>query len=400
MMLCCAASTTRLTFSMAYSPPETLHAVRAGEHTITSDPSADIWAIGVITYELVLGRPAFPARAWSREQLTQAARGQLAYPWEEPDQPGRFRHMPEARALSGALRACLNRRAARRPTAAALGRRFNHLFDDHGATSESTPCTRSPTPKLALASAATLAHAAEANAEDFNSARSSRIRAGVLPGSLDHSADASPTKAAPRPDSGVNVVAWPGAQQWTAAAVGTESTEAVEESAHTGRTRHIFHDVPEETPLTPHLTAALSSPQAAVSPVAPRAESDAQLHATSDRLSFGEVYRGLRGLSSTESMHAADALSAGPTGGVYTPGGHYTTHYTEIPPVLMPTSIGTNKELSNAVPAVAAMAAVARTACAVALSSQREGRAAEGRGSTFSGDVSTQASGPSGSFLR
>jgi serine/threonine protein kinase len=128
-----AGHETRLTFSLAYSPPEALQALQEGAVTVTADAAADMWAIGVIAYELITRSPAFP-RSWSRPQLLQAALGGLAYPWEERVRS--FRNLPELRALCGVVRACLSRDSAQRPTAPQLQTALSGLFDGRAAAAD------------------------------------------------------------------------------------------------------------------------------------------------------------------------------------------------------------------------------------------------------------------------
>jgi serine/threonine protein kinase len=122
-----AGHTTRLTFSLAYSPPEALQALQEGGVTVTADAAADMWAISVIAYELITHSPAFPVLAWSRTHAADAALGRRPYHWES--QVGTFQNAPELRALGGAIRACLSRDPAARPTAASLLSEINSLFD-------------------------------------------------------------------------------------------------------------------------------------------------------------------------------------------------------------------------------------------------------------------------------
>lgn len=58
----CAGSTARLTLSLKYAAPEIIAALEAGCHTIHVDAAVDIWAIGVIAFELLTGERAFQVR--------------------------------------------------------------------------------------------------------------------------------------------------------------------------------------------------------------------------------------------------------------------------------------------------------------------------------------------------
>eukprot|EP00892_Ulva_mutabilis_P000459 jgi/Ulvmu1/10413/UM062_0009.1 len=357
------ASTTRLTFSMAYSPPEALCTLHAGAHTITSDPASDIWAIGVITYELVLGRPAFPARTWTREQLTHAALGERAYPWEEPNQPGRFRQIPEARALSGALRACLHRDPARRPLAAALGRRLNHLFDESGVTTESAAYVPAdglgPTMPTFRSAALPVG-----NHHTPDGAMDPRAKSEMLPAAdareLSHEATlATPPWDVLRGSGGTccGGTAWQGgSSSWqggaeTGSTLVTESTE-VAPGSRTGRTRHIFQGSPGNTPPASPRATTLSPATGMPSSIAGEAEPQGRPNLSDD-------YRSLPGFHSTESVrsmvlpHAEASAALGEAAG--TPHAtaepaplsmtqHAMPQYVDVPPALMPTSLDTYVE--------------------------------------------------------
>lgn len=290
---------------MAYSPPETLHALHAGARTITSDAASDIWAIGVITYELVLGCPAFTAREWTREQLTQAALGQHAYPWEVPGHPGQFRHIPEARALSSALRACLNRSPSRRPTSAALSLRINQLFDDAATTSETAPCKGGGVPASAPCSGEAGGPQHEIpSVHDMPSARGVCLTTSA---SVDFSTTNVATESAMAPGGG-----------------------------HTGRTRHIFH-VPathDEAPAWPpsacsHSAEGFAAPGEAqeVAGVYRGNPGESGAHAT-----YRPPDDGLAPLNSSAPATRPPRARLG-----FTP-------YEDLPPALLPLSFGTKED--------------------------------------------------------
>lgn len=48
-----------LRFRLPYSPPETARAYAAGETAAAAAASEDAWALGVVAFELLTGRPAF-----------------------------------------------------------------------------------------------------------------------------------------------------------------------------------------------------------------------------------------------------------------------------------------------------------------------------------------------------
>lgn len=49
-----------LSFNLNYAAPELIAAQALGSSTFLSDPSADVWALGVTAFELLLGRKAVP----------------------------------------------------------------------------------------------------------------------------------------------------------------------------------------------------------------------------------------------------------------------------------------------------------------------------------------------------
>lgn len=124
-----AGETVRLTFSPAYSPPETLQDVQKGTTTVCAHPAMDMWAVGVIAYELALKHPTFTPMLWPRAAVMEAAMGLRPYPWEE--KVGIFSNLPELRALGKVVRACLARNPARRPSAEEFLGTLNHLYDEH-----------------------------------------------------------------------------------------------------------------------------------------------------------------------------------------------------------------------------------------------------------------------------
>lgn len=117
----------RLTFSPVYAPPETLQAFHGGATSIVADASVDIWAIGVMAFELVTHKRAFNALTWPKVDVMLAALGERAYDWES--EVGTFKHVPQLRILSKVVHACLQRDPVSRPTAFQLLTMLNSLYD-------------------------------------------------------------------------------------------------------------------------------------------------------------------------------------------------------------------------------------------------------------------------------
>lgn len=60
-----------LSFSLQYAPPEAVRAYVDGHKTIDSSPAADIWAFGVVAFELLTARRTFPPRTPAAEVWIQ-----------------------------------------------------------------------------------------------------------------------------------------------------------------------------------------------------------------------------------------------------------------------------------------------------------------------------------------
>lgn len=129
----CAGVNVGLTFSLRYASPELAAAQERGAATTRSHASADVWALGVVAWELAARRRAFPSAAPSAEiraALADSApaggRGQqhrLRLPWEERgggDALGMLRPV---------VMACLSRDAAARPTADELSATLSELLE-------------------------------------------------------------------------------------------------------------------------------------------------------------------------------------------------------------------------------------------------------------------------------
>ena len=134
-----AGVATPLALSVKYAAPEAVRAWRAGERSIVSDAAADMWALGVVAYELLLGRPAFP-RGTPLEAVRAQICGAAPLPWESAQ--GRKRHIPELRFLRRSVMSLLERDPLKRPTSQQLLQSWNNLFDSHSTEQQRRDAAR------------------------------------------------------------------------------------------------------------------------------------------------------------------------------------------------------------------------------------------------------------------
>ena len=97
------------------------------------DSAVDIWAVGVIAFELLTGERAFPTHRTSPQESNSATQeaiaGRVPLPWEGPNKATQQR-LEKLRGLRRTVMRCLERDPARRPTAAALTSSWDHTFDN------------------------------------------------------------------------------------------------------------------------------------------------------------------------------------------------------------------------------------------------------------------------------
>jgi serine/threonine protein kinase len=121
-----AESRCRPSYSLQYVAPEVFAAVNAGEEYITVSAAADIWALGVIAFELLSRSRAFPAGI-SKEAITSQLLGQQALPWEEGGSGNA--ELSKLRGLRRSVLRCLRRNPESRMSAAELVEMWEGMFD-------------------------------------------------------------------------------------------------------------------------------------------------------------------------------------------------------------------------------------------------------------------------------
>jgi serine/threonine protein kinase len=122
-----AGEVVSLSFSPGYAAPEVIQAYQAGQRSMPAHPAADIWALGVIAFEMLTKERAFGACASAEDMLRRSVSAE-PLPWEDPS-PEAQSMLRELRGLKRAILQCLDRDPVKRPTSEALLHSWNHMFD-------------------------------------------------------------------------------------------------------------------------------------------------------------------------------------------------------------------------------------------------------------------------------
>eukprot|EP00892_Ulva_mutabilis_P012074 jgi/Ulvmu1/9239/UM005_0339.1 len=89
-----------LACTAAYAPPEVVLALDAGARRMVADTAMDAWALGVVAFELLTGRPTFDVLCDGKAVVMQQLRGEGELPWEGE----RYRAHPTDRRRLGVFR--------------------------------------------------------------------------------------------------------------------------------------------------------------------------------------------------------------------------------------------------------------------------------------------------------
>lgn len=129
------------TSTINYSAPEVIAASAPGARPCAATAAMDVWAFGVLAYELLLGRRAFPFAADERV-VRDAVLGRKDAPWE-------MRRLaegsPRLRRVQGVVEACMSRDPERRPPAVAVANAMRIMQEEFPARRLEETMPRLPT---------------------------------------------------------------------------------------------------------------------------------------------------------------------------------------------------------------------------------------------------------------
>ena len=149
-------SSVPLEVSTRWTPPEIQKARDRRLDTVTAATSADIWAFGIMGYELLTGNTAFQP-GLPRGTIRRMLHGKAPLPWEDHANSTDLTAELADSELKGIVLSCLARKPAVRPSAAALASTLHKLL-------AASPESAAPAAAAAAAAARGAAGAAPAGA--------------------------------------------------------------------------------------------------------------------------------------------------------------------------------------------------------------------------------------------
>jgi serine/threonine protein kinase len=115
-------------FTPAYAAPETVRAHVDGDTDIAVDGAVDIWALGLIAFELLTKERAFSLHT-PVEAIFAALLGKAPLPWEGPERdPAVAARLTKLQAFKTSVLQCLDRDQRVRPSVGAVIASWQHVF--------------------------------------------------------------------------------------------------------------------------------------------------------------------------------------------------------------------------------------------------------------------------------
>eukprot|EP00892_Ulva_mutabilis_P011349 jgi/Ulvmu1/8587/UM045_0030.1 len=130
-----SAASVPIAVSPSYAPPEVALALERKDNNITADAAADMWALGLMAFELLTGQPVFPPIVSTRESIWAKLCGREVLPWED-GAPQQAEKLAQLRGLKRAILQCLQRHPSQRPTAEQVLTQWRTLFDSRTAAGQ------------------------------------------------------------------------------------------------------------------------------------------------------------------------------------------------------------------------------------------------------------------------
>eukprot|EP00892_Ulva_mutabilis_P012610 jgi/Ulvmu1/9721/UM055_0060.1 len=124
-----AGEAARTGFTLLYAAPEVIAVAKADEAMMTADAAVDAWALGVMAFELLTGRPAFNMFFLDPEEVERQLRGDAELPWEGERLTQDMRR--RLGSLKDAVLGMLCREPAARWTCEQFWRALHTVFSGH-----------------------------------------------------------------------------------------------------------------------------------------------------------------------------------------------------------------------------------------------------------------------------